>query len=199
MQIVFHTELFLLWPFLELSSQRPGRPLLFTSQNTARVAQRWNSGGVACGARLFKPREGRAHAPERRHNGRQKFTLLSSVFIWTPGLYRKPSTLERAPHPSIWISFYLQNDTGASIQLNFPPYKTHPLTLMSKSSVPRPFRHTKPVSWKTGLAWIEGRGWGDGFRNGCSPPACLLRPSVVSDSLPPSGWKPTRLLCPWDS
>ena len=28
--------------------------------------------------------------------------------------------------------------------------------------------------------------------------ACVLSPSVVSNSLRPPGLKPTRLLCPWD-
>ena len=70
---------------------------------------------------------------------------------------------------------------------------------MSYGSGPQPFRHMKPGSWKTGFALIEGTAWGHGFRNGCSLPACLLRPSIESDSLRPHGWKPTRLLCPWDS
>ena len=157
-------------------------------------------GGVACGPELFKPREGRSSCSwEKTWLARQEFTLLSSVFSWTPGLYRKLSTLEHAPHPRIWISFYLQNDTGASIQLDCPPYKTHPLPWMFNGSGPRPFRHMKPGSWKTGFALIEGTAWEHGFRNGCSLPACLLRPSIVSDSLRPHGWKPTRLLCPWDS
>ena len=29
--------------------------------------------------------------------------------------------------------------------------------------------------------------------------ACMLSPSVMSDSVPPYGQQPTRLLCPWDS
>ena len=51
---------------------------------------------------------------------------------------------------------------------------------MSNSSGPQPFWHVKPGSWKTVFAWIQGRGWGDGLWKGCSLPACLLRPSVVS-------------------